>query len=229
MIHSRKPKPGAATGRARKFKVSQANLSAIAGCLLIGLSSWSIQQGMATEASPPAEAVRAHHPLRDYPFTNELGQAVTLSSFHGQALALTFFFTRCPVPDFCPRLSRNFAEASRKLSAMPAAPTNWHFLSISFDPDFDTPAVLRAYAQRYHYDPAHWSFLTGPKDKLEELARLSNVEYHSNGGLFSHNFRTIIIDATGKLQMVFPTGGDLTEAIVSEMLKAAAAGKHKPA
>lgn len=174
------------------------------------------------------ETIQPHHPLLDYPFTNELGQAVTLHSFKGQALAMTFFFTRCPIPEFCPRLSKNFAEASGKLSALPHAPTNWHFLSVSFDPAFDTPGVLKAYAQRYHYDPAHWSFLTGPKDKIGELARLSNVEYEPDSGLFNHNFRTMIIDASGRLQMVFPIGGDLSDEIVSEVLKAAAAGKHKP-
>ena len=116
-------------------------------------------------------------PLLDYPFTNELGQAVRLSDFRGQALAITFFFTRCPIPDFCPRLSKNFEEASQKLSAMPGGPTNWHFLSVTFDPEFDTPAVLRAYGERYQYDPKHWSFLTGPREKISELASGSDVKF----------------------------------------------------
>src|SRR5207302_1181619 len=118
--------------------------------------------GKGVEASPPAAR---RHPLLDDKFTNQLGQAVSLGQFHGQALAITFFFTRCPIPDFCPRLSKNFAEASRKLQGMEHGPTNWHMLSISFDPEFDTPSVLKAYAEKYQYDPAHWSFLTGPKDQ----------------------------------------------------------------
>jgi len=158
----------------------------------------------------------------DYQFTNELGQAVSLSQFNGQALAITFFFTRCPIPDYCPRLSKNFAEASQKLSAMPDAPTNWHFLSVTFDPEFDTPAVLKSYGERYHYAPAHWSFLTGPPDKIAELARQSDVTFERQGSLFNHNFRTLIISANGKLQTVFPIGGDLSDAILGEMLKAAA-------
>ena len=161
-----------------------------------------------------------HNPLLDYAFTNELGQAVTLGSFEGQALAITFFFTRCPVPEFCPRLSKNFAEACRQLSQLPHGPTNWHFLSVSFDPEFDTPAILKAYGKTYHYDSTHWSFITGPKDKIAELARLSNVQVQPDSGLFQHNFRTLIIDPKGKLQMVFPTGGNLSDAIVSEILKA---------
>ena len=171
----------------------------------------------------PAAIPRTRHPLLDFKFTNELGQAVSLNDFRGQALAITFFFTRCPLPDYCPRLSKNFAEASQKLGAMPGASTNWHFLSVSFDTAFDTPAVLKAYGERYHYDPARWSFLTGLTDRINELARLSGVEVKGEAGLFNHNFRTLIIDAGGRLQATFPFGGDLSDAIVAEMLKAAAA------
>jgi len=164
----------------------------------------------------------ASHPLLTFKFTNELGQAVSLSDFRGQALAITFFFTRCPIPDYCPRLSRNFQEASRKLSSMPRGPSNWHFLSVSFDTEIDNPRVLKAYAEMYQYDPAHWSFLTGPSDKIGELARLSDVTFERDGGSFNHNFRTLIIDPAGHLQTVFPTGGNLSDGIVNEILKAAA-------
>jgi len=166
--------------------------------------------------------VRATHPLLTFKFTNELGHAVSLSDFRGQALAITFFFTRCPIPDYCPRLSKNFEEASRKLSSMTGYPTNWHFLSVSFDTQFDTPRVLKAYAEMYHYDPAHWSFLTGPAYQIGDLARLSDVTFERDGGSFNHNFRTLIIDPNGHLQTVFPTGGNLSDAIVDEVLKAVA-------
>jgi protein SCO1/2 len=168
------------------------------------------------------QSSRSRHPLLAFNFTNELGQAVALGDFRGQALAITFFFTRCPIPDYCPRLSKNFQEAAKKLSAISGGPTNWHFLSVSFDADFDTPRVLRAYGELYHYDPAHWSFFTGPAEQIGELARLSDVTFERDGATFNHNFRTLIIDTTGHLQMVFPTGGDLSEAIVEEILKAAA-------
>jgi protein SCO1/2 len=161
------------------------------------------------------------NPLLDYKFTNELEQAVSLNSFHGQALAVTFFFTRCPLPEFCPRLSKNFQEASQKLAAMTNAPSNWHFLSISFDTEFDSPATLKAYGESYQYDPRHWSFLTGAPDKINELARSCGVTYKSDAGTINHNFRTLIVDATGHLQMVFPTSGDLSDAIVNEIIKAA--------
>lgn len=176
--------------------------------------------------APPTNSVAAAHDekfeLLHYQFTNELGQAVSLSDFPGQALAITFFYTRCPLPDYCPRLSKNFAEASQKLETLAHAPTNWHFISISFDPEFDSPAMLRAYGQSYGYDPAHWSFFTGPKDKIRELAQRAGVKMQNDDGTINHNFRTLIIDAAGHLQMVFVTSGDLSAQIVGEIIKAAA-------
>src|SRR5665213_2328673 len=153
-------------------------------------------------ATPPAQPpARKRNPLLDYKFTNELGQAVSLSDFPGQALGITFFFTRCPMPNFCPQLSKNFQEASRILSAGGGSFTNWHFISITFDPVFDTPEVLKAYAERYQDDPRHWSFLTGPPDKIKEVARRCGVKADPESGLINHNFRTLIIDRLGHLQM----------------------------
>jgi protein SCO1/2 len=158
--------------------------------------------------------------LLHFKFTNELGQPVSLGDFHGQALAITFFYTRCPVLDFCPRLSKNFQSASQKLEAQPNAPTNWHFLSITFDPEFDSPKALKAYGQFYQYDPAHWSFLTGPTDKIRELGKRVGMTMQNRDGVINHNFRTLIIDASGRLQMIFPTSGDLSDEIVAEIIKA---------
>ena len=172
--------------------------------------------------APAANYVDTKYELLHYRFTNELGQPVSLSDFPGQALAITFFYTRCPLPDYCPRLSKNFQVASQKLEAMTNAPTNWHFLSVSFDPEFDSPEMLKSYGQSYQYDPAHWSFLTGPKAKIGELARRAGVTFENTDGSITHNVRTLIIDASGHLQMIFPMTGDLSDPIVSEILKAAA-------
>ena len=178
--------------------------------------------GTAPRAAEGTTIPLKRNPLLDYPFTNELGQPVRLSDFRGQALAVTFFFTRCPIPDYCPRLAKNFEEAEQKLSALPGGPTNWHFLSVTFDPEFDRPSVLKAYGERYHYDPKRWNFLTGPWDKISELAEGAGVKLEHKNGFISHNFRTLIVNAAGHLQTVFPMGGNLSDAIVGEVLKAAA-------
>jgi len=88
----------------------------------------------------PADSLNLLEALSTYVFTNEFGRAVRFLEFQGKAVGFTFFFTRCPIPEYCPRLTKNFVSATEKLKAMPNAPTNWHFLSISFDPEFDTPA-----------------------------------------------------------------------------------------
>jgi protein SCO1 len=194
----------------------------------VSLTLGPSKAGEMPDAADETPAPLRRHPLLDYAFTNELAQAVRLSDFRGQALAITFFFTRCPIPEFCPRLSKNFEEASEKLSAMPGGPTNWHFLSVTFEPEYDTPAVLRAYGERYHYDPKHWSFLTGPRQEISELANGSDVKVEPAGGFINHNFRTLIIDAAGHLQMIFPTSGNLSDAIVAEVLKAAAVPSRSP-
>src|SRR2546426_606444 len=85
------------------------------------------------------EPLQVGDPLPEYHFTNELGQAVSLSQYKGKALALTFIFTRCPLPNFCPRMSTNFEEVQKKMAATSNGPTNWHLLTITFDPEFDTP------------------------------------------------------------------------------------------
>ena len=165
--------------------------------------------------------------LLDYKFTNELGQAVSFHDFRGQALAITFFYTRCPLPEFCPRLSRNFQEASEKLEQMQNIPTNWHLISVTFDPQFDTPETLKNYGDSYHYDPRHWSFLTGPPDKIAALAHGAGVQFQWQDGTINHNFRTLIIDPQSHLQTIFPVTGDLSDQIVSEIIKAMGQQKGK--
>jgi protein SCO1/2 len=164
--------------------------------------------------------------IPDLALTNELGARVSLREFQGQAVALTFFFTRCPIPEYCPRLSRNFAEVSRKLLEMKQGPTNWHLLSISFDP-LDTPEVLRAYSRLYRSDTNHWTFLTGAPDDIRSLTHGFGVSTTPGGGVIAHDFRTAIFDGSGRLQTLWPFGGNQTDMLVQELIKAAALNKRQ--
>lgn len=160
--------------------------------------------------------------IPDFALTNEFGQPLSLHGFKGRAVAMTFFFTRCPIPEYCPRLTKNFQGAIERLKAAPAGPTNFHFLSISFDP-VDTPVLLRSYARQYRYDSNHWSFVTGNIEQIHELARGFGVGVTKSGAGYDHNFSTIVFDATGRLQNLWPIGGDMTDHLVSEIAKAARA------
>ncbi len=178
------------------------------------------------EPVAPANGVAALNPgdlLPDFTFTNELGQAIRFSQFRGSALAFTFIFTRCPFPEFCPRMCKQFLATSQQLATMANAPTNWHLLSISFDPDHDTPAVLKAYAERYGYDPARWSFATTSAAEIARLAPLCDLMVRPEGESFMHNLRTVVVDAEGRVRRVFTDNVWTADELANEIVQAASA------
>ena len=191
------------------------------------LSSTSVVEPKPRETFRP---VRVVDPLEigdaipDYRFTNELGQAIHLGQFKGQALGLTFIYTRCPLPNFCPRMSGHFSDACKQLAAIPDAPKNWRLLSISFDPEFDTPVVLKGYAKRYDYDTNHWSFATGALIDIDAITEQFELIFprEPTGFTFNHNLRTVVVDAQGRVQKVFIGNEWTVEDFVAEMVKAAA-------
>jgi protein SCO1 len=162
--------------------------------------------------------------LPEYHFTNELGQAISTSQFKGQALTFTFIFTSCPFPEFCPRMSSNFAKVQKKLLLMPNAPTNWHLLTISFDPEVDTPAVLKGYAQRFQHDPRHWSFVTGDLIDITAIAEQFGQQFwrEKPSGPINHNLRTVVVDTQGRVQKIISENKWTSDELVAEIVKAAA-------
>ncbi len=169
------------------------------------------------------EPLKVGDAMPDYRFTNQLGQAVSLRDFKGQALAFTFIFTRCPFPTFCPRMSSNFADAHKQLQALTNGPANWHLLTISFDPEFDTPATLANYAKRFKHDPKHWSFVTGELIDVTAISEQFGLMFWKEGGNINHNLRTVVVDAAGRVQKVYTENEWKVDDLVSEMVKAAAA------
>jgi protein SCO1/2 len=169
------------------------------------------------------EPLQVGDPLPEYHFTNELGQAVSTKDFKGQALAITFIFTRCPLPNFCPLMSNHFAEAQKKLLAMTNRPANWHLLTISFDPDFDTPAILRAYAQRFGASPGHWNFLTGDLIDVTAIAEQFGEKFWQEEGALNHNLRTAVVEASGHVRKIWTGNQWTSEELVAELVKGAGA------
>lgn len=177
------------------------------------------------------EVLKEGDALPDYPFTNQRGEAFRTAQFKGQALAITFIFTRCPVPDFCPRMSYRFAEADKRLRALPDAPTNYHLLSLSFDVEYDTPPVLRNYANtvkaQHGADLSRWTFATGKLIDMDDITERFGLAFAREPGTvpFNHNLRTVVIDAVGKVQKIFIGNDWKADALVEELVKAA---KAKP-
>jgi protein SCO1/2 len=158
--------------------------------------------------------------LPDYELIAETGKAIRFSDFRGKAVAFTFIFTRCPLPDYCPRMGNNFAKTRELILATTSAPTNWQFLSISFDPDFDKPAVLSSYANFYRNDNAdRWLFAAAPMSSLAQLApRLDVMVNREAGGSISHNLRTVVLDPQGRIHRQFDgnlwTPAQLADAVI---------------
>lgn len=165
-----------------------------------------------------APELKPGDPVPDQEFLSETGSRVRLSDFRGRSLAFTFFFTRCPLPDYCPRMNKNFRLARDLLLQLPNSPTNWQFLCVSFDAEFDTPAVLAGYSKMFRGDHTdRWLFAAASPAVLAELAPRLDLKVAREAGSFSHNLRTVVLDAQGRIFKQFDgnewTAQQLAEAV----------------
>jgi len=143
----------------------------------------------------------------DFRLVNQSGKTITLADFRGRPLLLTFVYTRCPLPDYCPRMSNNFREILQKLQASPAAYEKAQLLTVSIDPEFDTPVVLQNYGQHFtgKLDPQfqHWQFATGSPQEVRKAADFFGMSYNTKDGQIIHNLRTVLIGADGRILKVY--------------------------
>jgi protein SCO1/2 len=172
------------------------------------------------------EALAVGDAVPEYTFTNMLGTVTRLSDLKGRAVALTFIFTRCPFPTFCPRLNSTFQQAHDALKARSGGPTNWTFLSITMDPAYDTPARLSAYAERYHPDPAHWLFATGDLIDITAIGEQFGLQFWrpAPNDPISHNVRTVVIDTAGRVHWMTNENEFKAEDLAEQVVRAAALG-----
>ena len=154
--------------------------------------------GSATEPQP-GDAVP------DFTLTNQDGKRIALGDYRGRALVVTFIYTRCPVPDYCPLLTNHFAAISQALKGDAALYDQTHLLSVSVDPEYDTPKVLREYGAKYMgaTDFRHWEFAMGKADEVKKLATWFGLQYWPEGGQIVHSLRTAVIAPDGKLVKLY--------------------------
>ena len=212
----------------------------ITGTLVVdGLSSWvevtAITEGGA-QLTPTTVVPGEPKPgdaIPDFALLNQDGKAIRLSQYKGKALALTFIYTRCPQPDQCTLMSQNFAAIDRELQNLPDVYAQTHLLSITFDPDYDTPKVLRSYGashtERYSDETfQHWEFATGTKDEIKGMAQFFGMRYYhdteSGDEQVIHSLRTAVIDKNGKLVKLY-RGNEWKPAEIVEDLKTLAMQK----
>ena len=163
----------------------------------------------------------------DFKLVNEDGKTIHLGQFKGRVLLLTFIYTRCPLADYCPRMNKNFAEIDAALAADKKLYGQTHLLSISFDPKYDTPAVLKSYGAIYMGGAkerfAHWDFAAPPEAELQAMEEFFDVGVTpGEAGTLTHSLSTALIGKDGKVRAWYATN-EWTPAEVLAAMKSAAA------
>jgi protein SCO1/2 len=184
-------------------------------------------------AQPPAHGPKAFHmpspgeDVPDFAFTDQDGKHISLHQFRGKTVMVTFVYTRCPFPDFCPRMSSNFSDVYKQLGSNPSL-AGTQLLSVSFDPEHDSPKVLRNYgfSVAHTHDSAlfrRWQFAAPKAADLPKIADFFALTVKPEGGLITHTLSTAVIGPDGKIVKWYH-GGDWQ---VSDLIKDAESA-HAP-
>ena len=144
-------------------------------------------------------------PVPNTAFVDQDGRKRDFASFKGSTVVVTFIYTRCPMPNFCPLMDRQFAEIQRAIKD-DSSLKKIHLVSVSFDPATDTPPVLKHHAEELKADPARWTFLTGQRADIDQFSARFGVAVTRSAtdpNDITHNLRTAIVDADGKLVKIY--------------------------
>lgn len=183
------------------------------------------------EAPPPTpEGPRVlvpGEPVADAPLVDQMGTPHPFSAFKGHRVAVTFIYTRCPLPEFCPLMDRHFAAIQKQLAGAQDL-RDVRLVSVTLDPEFDTPAVLSGHAERLKADRNVWTFLTGTPADVAAFAQQFGIFTERDlgtGANLTHNLRTAVVGVDGRLASVH-SGNDWTPADLVADLKATPAPAH---
>ena len=205
----------------------------VTGTLVVDdLSSW-VEINSTIEGTPPISQdlnvpgePKPGTEVPDFGLVNQDGKRIHLAQYRGKALLVTFVYTRCPQPDQCTLMSNNFAAIDQALQKQPDAYAKTHLLTVSFDPDYDTPKVLRSYGAshtgRYSDETfQHWEFATGSKDEVKGIAQFFGLRYYhdteSDDEQVIHSMRTAIISADGKVLKLYRGNEWKPEEVLGEL------------
>jgi protein SCO1/2 len=201
------------------FEIAAPGNQITATLVVDGTQSW-LEDVVITEASTsgsnsvPGEGVQpqAGDEVPDYRLTNQDGKTISIHDYKGKALLLTFIYTRCQDPNQCTLMSSNFAVIDQELQKQPELYQKTHLLSISFDPTYDTPKVLRSYGAAYtgkyaEENFAHWEFASGSADEVKGIAQYFGLRYYldtpSGQEQVIHSLRTAVIGPDGKVVKIY--------------------------
>jgi protein SCO1/2 len=168
---------------------------------------------------PPPDIRQPGDPIADAQLIDQDGKPVAFSSFRGHRVAMTFIYTRCPLPEFCPLMDKHFADIQKTIASTPAL-ADVRLVTVTIDPAFDTPKVLNAHAKRQGADLSRWTFLTGDRDEVDQFAMrfgVSIARAMNDPRDITHNLRTVIIDADGKLAKTYTGNSWSPEQILTDL------------
>ena len=210
------------------------NAEVTATLVVDGSQSWLenlfvVVKQNATGAAPAAATeAKEGDEVPDYVLVNQDAKEIRIRNYRGRALLLTFIYTRCPLPEFCTLMSNNFAQVDRKLSEDPELYAKTHLLSVSVDPGYDKPEVLRSYGaahtERYEKETfAHWEFAAGTEVQVKEIAKYFGMRYFPEKDQIIHALRTVIIDSHGKVAKIYGGNEWKVDEVVEQFKKTLAA------
>ncbi len=165
--------------------------------------------------------------LPEFQLVDSKERQLTRKTFAGKPLLLTFIFTRCPIPNFCPLITNHFREIQQALAVAPDQAAGVQLLSISFDSEFDTPEVLAQYAARHTSDADHWRFATGTAAETQRLTQAFAVTVQPESGTIAHGLATALIGADGAIRQIWRGNGWKPEEVI-EALRSLSAETRKP-
>jgi len=183
------------------------------------------QQSANASAMPGTIQAKEGDELPNYTLRNQDDREIRINNYRGKALLLTFIYTRCPVPDYCTLMSNNFAQIDRELGKDPELYEKTHLLSVSIDPAYDTPHVLRSYGaahtERYEKETfAHWEFASGKKEQVKEMADFFGLRYFPDQDQIVHGLRTVILNPDGRVAKIYSGNDWKPEDALDELRKA---------
>ena len=179
---------------------------------------------VALEVTPPSQQrtvreLNVGELVPDMEWTTQRGEKVQMHDLRGRALAITFIYSRCPLPTYCPLMNRNFSTARTLLKQL-GTQENWHLISLSLDAAHDTPAMLAEYAKIHQADEKHWCFATATEPDLRRLGDAVGLEYQRNGAQINHNLRTVVIDVNGRITHIFRGNSWKPQELAAELRRA---------
>lgn len=154
-----------------------------------------------------SDRVKEGDRMPEFSLVNQDGATITRESFLGQPYVLTFIFTRCPLPNFCPRMMSNFESLQDEIRKASGPAAQVKLLAISFDPDHDSPAVLKEYGAKNSADPKTWTLAVGDKAETQKLTKAFAVYTKEEGGTISHGLTTALVSADGTIKAIWRGNG----------------------